>query len=233
MASIAKDLDLPVERRGAIIDSGATSHFCPDRSKFLTFTSIDPQSIHTADGSTISAIGRGDVKIDLPLGQKRTTVTLKDALYAPKMAFTLVATNRIAAVGFAVHFEGNLCKILSAGPIRTIIAEIPHINGLYTVVAQNKHHAATARGKLTICDLHRVLGHVSQLAIKSAVEKGLIEGVEFDSTSKPEFCDGCEKGKATRQPFPKESKRRATAYGELIHTDLWGPAQTVSIGGSS
>jgi hypothetical protein len=32
LASIARDLDLPVECRGAIIDSGATSHFCPDRS---------------------------------------------------------------------------------------------------------------------------------------------------------------------------------------------------------
>jgi hypothetical protein len=41
----------------------------------MTFTT--PQHIHTADGSAISAIGRGDVKINLPLGDKRTTVTLK------------------------------------------------------------------------------------------------------------------------------------------------------------
>ncbi|KIJ05862.1 hypothetical protein PAXINDRAFT_40054, partial [Paxillus involutus ATCC 200175] len=77
---------------------------------------------------------------------------------------------------------------------------------------------------LTICELHRILGHVSQTAIKSAVMKGLVEGVELDSASEPKFCDACEKGKATRQPFPKESKQRATAYDELIHTDLWGPA---------
>ncbi|OAX34383.1 hypothetical protein K503DRAFT_652729, partial [Rhizopogon vinicolor AM-OR11-026] len=51
-----------------VIDSGATSHFCPDRSKFVTFISIKPQDIHTADGSTVSAIGRGDVQLDLPLG---------------------------------------------------------------------------------------------------------------------------------------------------------------------
>ena len=71
MASIAKDLNLPVERRGAIIDSGATSHFCPDRSKFVTFTSITPQDVHTADGSAISAIGRGNVKIDLPISCRK------------------------------------------------------------------------------------------------------------------------------------------------------------------
>jgi hypothetical protein len=56
LASIAKQINIPVERHGAIIDSGATSHFCPDRSKFITFTPIEPQQVHTADGSTISAI---------------------------------------------------------------------------------------------------------------------------------------------------------------------------------
>jgi hypothetical protein len=226
-ANIANGRDL------AIIDSGATSHFCPDRSKFTSYTSITPQDIHTADGSAISAIGRGNVKIDLPLGNKRTTVTLKDALYAPKMAFTLIATNRIAAAGLAVHFEDKLCKILSPGPQRVVIAEIPQVEGLYTVIAQQKHHAALAKGKLSVFELHRVLGHVSQSAVKSAVEKGLVAGVELDPASEPEFCEACEKGKAVRQPFPKESKRRAAAYGELIHTDLWGPAQTLSIGGSS
>ena len=89
------------------------------------------------------------------------------------------------------------------------------------------------RGKLTVSELHRALGHVSQSAVKLAVANGLIEGVELDSASEPEFCDACEKGKAARQPFPKESKRRTKAYGELIHTDLWGPAQTLSIGGHS
>jgi len=29
-------ITMPMEHRGAIIDSGATSHFCPDRSKFIT-----------------------------------------------------------------------------------------------------------------------------------------------------------------------------------------------------
>src|ERR1700710_1282765 len=66
----------------------------------------------------------------------------------------------------------------------------------------------------------------------NAVKKGLVEGVELDSTSQPEFCDACTQAKATRQPFPEESKNQALTYGELVHTDLWGPAQTASITGS-
>ncbi|KAF9218558.1 hypothetical protein BS17DRAFT_822727 [Gyrodon lividus] len=104
------------------------------------------------------------------------------------------------------HFEDKLYKTLSPGPEHAIITKIPQVEGLYTVLAQQKHHAAIAHGKLTICELHWILGHISQTAIKSAVTKGLVKGGELDSASEPKFCDTCKKGKAAWQPFPKESK---------------------------
>ena len=36
---------------------------------------------------------------------------------------------------------------------------------------------------------------------------------------------------SARQPFPKESKTRATKYGERVHWDLWGPVTTKSLNG--
>jgi transposase InsO family protein len=85
--------------------------------------------------------------------------------------------------------------------------------------------------KLTINELHRALGHVAQGAIQYAVKQGLIEGVELDSASTLEFCEACMKAKATHQPFPEETVNCAHTYGELVHTDLWGPAQTESVAG--
>jgi hypothetical protein len=85
--------------------------------------------------------------------------------------------------------------------------------------------------KLMINELHRALGHVAQGAIQYTVKQGLIEGVELDSASTPEFCEACTKAKATRQSFPEETANRAHTYGELVHTDLWGPAQTESVAG--
>ena len=35
-----------------------------------------------------------------------------------------------------------------------------------------------------------------------------------------------------RQPFPKESKTRATRYGKRVHWDLWGPATMKSLNGN-
>jgi hypothetical protein len=48
---------IQVEQGGTIIDSGATSHFCPDRAKFVTFEAIKAQDVRMADRTTISALG--------------------------------------------------------------------------------------------------------------------------------------------------------------------------------
>ncbi|KAG1847170.1 hypothetical protein DFJ58DRAFT_624741, partial [Suillus subalutaceus] len=145
---------------------------------------------------------------------------------------TLVSTNRITAAGMVIHFEGKLCKILSMGPKCRIIAKIPQVEGLYTVlVCHQLHYANLAKAKLTVFELHKVLGHVSQTAIVEVMRKALIKGVELDSTSQPEFCEACIKVKATHHPLPKETEMRAERYGERVHTDLWGPSQTVSLGG--
>ena len=125
-----------------------------------------------------------------------------------------------------------MCRIISPAPHHRTIAEIPQVNGLYTISTPFTHQAHIAQERLSVHALHRILGHVAQPAVSHAVKKGLIEGVELDFTSTPEFCDVCAKAKAARQPFPEESQNRAHTYGELIHTDLWGPTQTASISGS-
>jgi transposase InsO family protein len=106
---------------------------------------------------------------------------------------------------------------------------IAQVNGLYAIPAKAEENAHVA--KLTINELHRALGHVAQGTVQYAVKQGLIEGVELDSTSTLKFCEACMKEKAMHQPFLEETANRAHTYGELVHTDLWGPAQTESVTG--
>ena len=81
---------------------------------------------------------------------------------------------------------------------------------------------------MSINEAHRRLGHISSAAIKHAIAKGFITGIDLDESSKPEFCEACVKAKSARQPFPQESKTRAEKYGERVHWDLWGPASVKS-----
>ena len=93
-------------------------------------------------------------------------------------------------------------------------------------------YTATASGKMSINEAHRKLGHLAYSAVAHAISKGYITGIELDTTSKHEFCEACAKAKSARQPFPKESKTRATKYGERVHWDLWGPATVKSLSGN-
>lgn len=167
----------------------------------------------------------GDLEIDMPNGSKTTKMILKDAIHAPEMAFTLISISRLDKAGYQVNFKKGMCTIID--PKGQVIATIPHSEGLYRITAdksqKGQQFAAAASGKMTITEAHKKLGHIAYGAITHAITNGYITGIELEKGSKPEFCEACAKAKSARQPFPKESKTRATKYGERVHWDLWGP----------
>jgi hypothetical protein len=95
---------------GVIIDCGASSHFSPDRSKFVNYSEIDPELIQAADGHTFSTTGKGDICVNLLMHNKSPTkmVVLKDMFYAPQMAFTLISISRLDKGGCALNIEDGL-----------------------------------------------------------------------------------------------------------------------------
>jgi hypothetical protein len=225
--AVAETLQLPKSKLGTCVDSGATQVYSPDRSNFSNYRSID-RDITTADGRLVKAVGVGDLELELPNGSKRTNIIFKRAVHAPGLAFTLISISRLDKANYLVLFNKGMCTIKN--PKGHVIATIPHSEGLYRIT-NTTEHANAASGKLTISEAHRKLGHISYNAIKVAVSKGYIAGIELENDSKPDFCDACAKAKSARQPFPKESHTRATNYGERVHWDLWGPASVKSLNG--
>ena len=121
---VATKLGIPTERCSTIVNSGASQHYCPDKSKFKHFTPIS-DSIKLADGHTLPALGIGDVMINLPNGDKQNSVLLRKCVYALDMAFTLILIMHNLH-RHLVTFTGNFC---------TIIMKIAHSDGLYQLSA--------------------------------------------------------------------------------------------------
>ena len=96
---------------GVIIDCGASSHFSPNKDKFINYCEIRPEPVKAANGRTFSAIGKGDLKVKLPtcLDHKLMTVTLQGIYYAPCMAFTLISISCLHCAGCSVLIEDNAC----------------------------------------------------------------------------------------------------------------------------
>ena len=232
---VANTLNVPKSRLGACIDSGTSQHYSPDRDAFINYSPINNTTITTADGRKLKALGKGNVQIELPNGTKRTKTILKEVIHAPDMAFTLILVGRLDNAKCSATFSGGMCTIHN--PSGRTMATIPCANGLYHITAPEDpptvNYASIAMVKLTISEAHQKLGHIAPLAIKYAIAKGHITGIQIDPESKPEFCEACAKAKAAWQPFPKESETRATKYGERVHWDLWGPASVRSLSRNS
>ena len=212
-----------------LYDSGASRHMSPFQHRFTNLCSIPPRPIIAANNHTFYATGMGDLKINVPNGSSSTCITLKDAFHAPDMTLTVVSVHKIARAGYTVSFEDKECIIKNKKG--KTIGKIPaSANGLYRVdhplVA-----AATAQEQLDFLTVHRRLGHISADAIRSLVRANAATGLQSIDLSSSFTCDSCEYAKATCKVIRKEATHpRAEAFGDEIHTDLWGPARVTSLG---
>jgi len=216
-----------------IVNCGASSHFLPDRFKFVNFEAISPEPIRAADGHTFSAIGRGDLVVTLSVknGENGPPITLKRIYYAPKMAFTLISVACLDKAGCSLTIEDGECKIHSPQPYHTVLGSVPSVNNLYRLDSSAiqspeppKHYANVASGPISIDELHCHMGHINFQTLGEMVRKCAVEGVNLDSSPIPTFCEACVQGKAHHKAFPKVSNTTYSRYGEKVVTDLWGPA---------
>ena len=189
----------------AIIDCGATRHFTPNHSNLINFVMIEPKDIKAANGVTLQATGRGDLRIVFPMGEndQPTRITLKDVYYSPDFAFTLISVGTIDRKGFSVNMEDGICTVRTPKPERRTIGRIPLSNGLYRVsIATNgpsgSDLALAVSGKMSINELHRRMGHINHDDLRCMVKEETITGINLDTNSKPELCPGCIEGKAPR-----------------------------------
>lgn len=98
----------------------------------------------------MKAIGMGDVHIELPNGSHHTKAILKDTVYAPDMAFTLVSVSHLNDVNCAVVFKNHMCTIKNSSG-RTM-ATLPCSEGLYCLVGASAE---------TPSELYFTLSHIS------------------------------------------------------------------------
>lgn len=215
-----------------IIDCGTSNHFCPDKSKFITYETIPPEPIKVADGRSFSALGKGDIEVWVPNGEEdKTRLLLRNTLYAPNLAYTLLSVSTIDRAGFYTEMGGGECKIMTA--TKAVIGRVPLIANLYRIPGDarpgKEAHVVTSKRGITLSEFHRRMGQVHHDALKQMVQKRMVKGIKVNLNHPEDFCESCLKAKAPCHPFPKESKTVYTKYGEKVVADLWGPAQVESL----
>ena len=86
-----------------------------------------------ADGQTLKVVGIGDVCIDLPNGTKQTHALLKNTVYTPDMASTLISVGHLDRANCSITFWKGMCTIWNLKD--HIRGTIPMANNLYCLVS--------------------------------------------------------------------------------------------------
>ena len=219
------------------VDTGATVHISPNRSDFLTLTSITQRSVKGIGGSSIAAVGVGD--IILRIGHN-ASITLLNALYIPNAAVRLISVSALSHdSGVIAHFDNHSCwftnKITGS---RIAHGTLLPNKKLYSLTLQSAtaDHALAAHNAPNITTWHRRLGHANYNSLLDMARKGTIPGMPTQSSTKPPKCDSCILGKQTKTPIPKKrvegNGHRATRRLEKVWVDLSGPHDVKSQSGN-
>ncbi|EGD74682.1 hypothetical protein PTSG_12386 [Salpingoeca rosetta] len=191
---------------GWLVDSGATTHVSSVRDDFLTL-SEESVDVTLADGSTVTATGRGTVRLQTSAG----AVTMTDVLYLPRGQARIISMGKIMEKGNDVYSKAGSLYITF--PDRTQIQLqkrdelyfLPQTTTSATTAAAVQENTATSATTATA--IHENMGHRA--------------------------CDPCIKGKMRNANSKKFSGNSNNSYkpGEMLCADLTGPHPPTLTGG--
>ncbi|MCO5605635.1 hypothetical protein L7F22_059818 [Adiantum nelumboides] len=197
------------------------------------FTSVQPfegeGSVLTGDDSHHAIQGKGTITIQMSQGEEKD---LSNVLLVPGITKNLISMGQIVEKDYEVKFNKDGCYVKND---KGKVVAHGEKNGRLFKLKMNATHNANFSSHSSSSFLilwHKRLGHIIHQSIMHLRKEGLVEGLPtFQVHEEPNLCPSCQFGKQQRRRFNK-STYRAKQPLELIHSDVWGPSQTTSMGGA-
>ena len=216
-----------------IVDSGATQHMTNDKQWFTTSVELNsPRNVEVGDGRTVKATAIGNISLQLCLPDGSTKYcNLKNVLFVPNLAHNLLSVSQTSKVGNVVQFEDSTCRIFKDNQLVAVADKIGKLYILHCVhdsVANCSELAENTDEKLW----HRRFCHLGINNVRKLVKDDLVKGINCKVTKNDFFCVSCCDGKNHKLPFKETNKKQLEPF-DLIHSDLCGGIDPMSLGGGS
>ncbi|KAK8934286.1 hypothetical protein KSP39_PZI015019 [Platanthera zijinensis] len=207
-----------------ILDSGATYHICPFREWFSSYKTLDGGVVTVGNNQACRTVGVGSIFIKM---HDDTVREVTEVRHVPEIRKNLLSVGVLEAKGYKVVIYEGILRI-SKGALVFMRGERHH--NLYylqgktvtgsTAVVEDSTDATTL--------WHMRLAHAGEPSLLALHNMGLIKG---SNTCKIGFCEHCVFGKKTRVSFGT-AIHSTKGILDYVHTDVWGPTKTTSLGGS-
>lgn len=210
------------------LDSGATEHMCFNQTLFNEINGLKiKKQVKVGNGTLLEVRGTGNIKLRSWNGQKWLDTELKNVFFVPELKVNLFSVSSALDKGFILQSNKEKCELLDdKGNVRAVAERQ---GKMFKMCFSNfiQSEPEQCNKVESILNWHKKLAHVNFEQVKKILNN---HSIKYSKVDNP-FCNDCLAGKQHRLPFPK-SESRAKQTCELIHSDLCGPFEVPSLGGS-
>ncbi|CAG9131792.1 unnamed protein product [Plutella xylostella] len=208
-----------------LVDSGASQHMCRDRNLFTTFQqTLDNKTVIVGNGEEISALGCGQVAVQVYDGFGWVKTTIDNVLFVPELKTNLFSVKCATERGYVVKMDNNWCKFYKENTVCAVASRSGDM--YYMVMRYQSEIAYVTEVKCGLKEWHEKLAHQNLQYVRMVLKNNNIEVKDSDFK-----CENCLEGKIHRLPF-STSENKTSRSCELIHADTCGPMEVPSVGGS-
>lgn len=207
-----------------IADSGCTNHMTPFKQileNYVEFSS--PSTVGLCDNGSTKLSIRGKGTINTRQG------ILKDVYYVPDLGQNLFSVSAAARNGLSYSGSGDKMDFSHDGQL-VFSARLK--DNLYIINFSYEKQTLASANSATIEEWHSRFGHISIDKIMNMNRNNVVEGLDFNSTSK-HSCIDCGLGKCHRSTHGTRSTAKCSKPGVSLHFDTIGPITPISLGGNS
>lgn len=209
------------------LDSGASEHMCFDVDSFANYQKLlVAKDVVIGDGTTIKALGYGDIDLEAYDGQQWVKTSLKSVLYVPNLKNNLFSMSTALDKGYQLMSNSTESQFIKNNSVHAVAKR----HGKMYVMLFRKQDCYAMVGKVMsdLKEWHAKLSHQDINQVKDILRK---YEIKVESIGEEETCVACLKGKQHKFPFPSSS-HRALKPGEILHMDIGGPVEEMSLGGA-
>ncbi|KAL4379170.1 hypothetical protein GQ457_02G022950 [Hibiscus cannabinus] len=209
------------------MDSGSSSHMTANLEAFISLNRSAKTRIKTADGTIHHSEGKGVIHLNSGQG-----CCIKDVLYVPYLDSNLLSVGQFLREGYSLLFEDYSCVVFTDKTKKNLLLKVPMAkNNMFPLVINDEKKVLAASLEDDSWLWHHRYGHLNFKSLSLLSNQNLVDGLPMIRCIDA-VCESCVVGKQHRDPFSKSSNMRASKPAELIHADVCGPMQTLSLNNS-
>jgi hypothetical protein len=151
---------------------------------------------------------------------------LKEVRHVPDLRKNIISTGQLESEGCISIFTDKMWKVTKGS---LVIEKGEKVGTLYLCTGNTDSSISLYSTGVDTTLWHHRLGHMSEKGMQILHKRNLfpyLKQIDLD------FYENCVYGKKKRVRFLRVGKEKKSERLELVHTNVWGPTQVSSLGGS-